>query len=77
LRTVIRVDPSCAATRATPDPGSAHASTIRARSASYADPSCDQRASSARSLSASTNGTAVCDMPAGYRLNRLISGATH
>ena len=34
LRTVIRVDPSSAATRATPDPGSAHASTIRARSAS-------------------------------------------
>ena len=28
LRTVIRVNPSSAATRATPDPGSAHASTI-------------------------------------------------
>jgi hypothetical protein len=38
LRTVIRVDPSSAATRATPDPGSAHASTIRARSASIGEP---------------------------------------
>jgi hypothetical protein len=44
LRTVIRVDPRSAATRATPDPGSAHASTIRARSASHGSPPADQQA---------------------------------
>jgi hypothetical protein len=43
LRTVIRVDPNCAATRATPDPGSAHASTIRARSASHGRPPSNLR----------------------------------
>ena len=59
-----------------PDPGSAHASTIRARSASHGSLPCDQRqAQHDPHPSAPAARPSESDIPPGYRLNPLISGA--
>jgi hypothetical protein len=78
FRTVSVASPSSAATpEFPPDPGSAHASTIRARSAARADPDCSSRPSSARSSSDSTSGATGSDIKTVYKLTAITSGARH
>jgi hypothetical protein len=62
FRTVSAESPRSAATTELPAPGSAHASTIRARPASRGDPDSSKRSSPARSSSVSTKGAAGSDM---------------
>ena len=73
--TVPRATPRSAATPEFPAAaGSAQASTIRARSATRADPDRSSRPSSARSSSDSTSGAAGIDTATYYKLMSPISG---
>lgn len=76
--TVIGETPRSRATRAYTAPGSAHASTIRARVPNR-DDSCDQATSRPRSLPLSTNsaGRTAATIRQVYKLMAAISGAGH
>ena len=78
--TVIVVTPSSPRRRSYTTPGSAHASTIFARTANRADPPCDHPSNCARSASVNTN-SAVDTLRTGHpetiAIRSIISGATH